>query len=197
MRRRALFTSSSSLNGFVMYISAPLRNPHDLSNAVFLFVNKIIGICLLASRLFNLRQIWKPFCLGKTTSRTMHCGRSRNTFSIASSPSTAVTTSKPLFRKGVAIIVNSVQLSSTTRTFCPGISVYLSFETMQTIAPGQWERWAISMQEVIMLTLLPDADHLHLPTSAQASSHPHSLVAWRHTLLPANKVLLHGLDQFG
>src|SRR5947209_9933475 len=54
--RRTLLTSSSSLNGLVMYISAPCRNPQDLSSGVFLLVNKIIGIFLLASRLFSLRH---------------------------------------------------------------------------------------------------------------------------------------------
>src|SRR5438270_10557503 len=143
-RRRTLFTSSSSLNGLVIYISAPCRNPQDLSSGVLLLVNRIMGICLLASRLLSLRHNWNPFCLGRTTSSTIHCGCSLNTFSSASSPSTAVTTSKPLLRSGVAIMVSSVQLSSTTSTFCPGISVYLSCEMVQYITPDQWERKAIS-----------------------------------------------------
>src|SRR5579885_3412087 len=122
-RRRILATNSSPLKGLVIYISAPCLSPHALSSGVFLLVNKMIGMCRLASMLLNLRHNWKPFCFGKTTSRTMHCGRSRKTFSRASSPSTAVTTSKPLLRSGVAIIVNSVQLSSTTSIFCPGIQL--------------------------------------------------------------------------
>src|SRR5437763_11035387 len=55
-RRRTLSTSSSSLNGFVMYKSAPCRSPQDLSTGVLLLVNKIIGMCLLASRLLSLRH---------------------------------------------------------------------------------------------------------------------------------------------
>ena len=65
--------------------------------------------------------------------KTIHCGRSLITFSTASSPSMAVTTSKPLFRNGVTIIVNSVQLSSTTSIFCPGILLYLSNESIMPV----------------------------------------------------------------
>src|SRR5215469_9734952 len=55
-RRRTLLTSSSSLKGLVIYMSAPCRSPQDLSSEVFLFVNKMMGMCLLASRLLSLRQ---------------------------------------------------------------------------------------------------------------------------------------------
>src|SRR5579863_1569902 len=56
IRLRTLATSSSPLNGFVIYKSAPCLNPHDLSNGVFLLVSKIIGMCRLTSEFLSFRH---------------------------------------------------------------------------------------------------------------------------------------------
>ena len=86
-------------------------------------VHMMIGMVQVALSRAIVRVAWYPFMPGMTTSIRIRSGSSALLLTMASSPLSAVTTSKPFFESNSSRARRSVGESSTTMIFLIGMSV--------------------------------------------------------------------------